>query len=80
MSFTSIQMLVSEIHRLLRDHVGEIRVAEYCEACMTQDTNRLLYVGHAVDMGSVGGDTVPTEPHKIMLLSTSCQFAHSLIR
>jgi hypothetical protein len=58
MSFTSIQMLVNEIHRLLRDHVGEIRVAEYCEACMTQDTNRLLYVGHAVDMGSVGDDTV----------------------
>jgi hypothetical protein len=71
---------MNKFRRLLLDHSGESRVGEHGEACMTRDTNRLLYVGHAVDMGSVGGDTVPTEPHKTMLLSTSWQFAHSLRR
>jgi hypothetical protein len=49
---------MNKFRRLLLDHSGESRGGEHCKACMTQDTNQLLYVGHAVDMGFVGDDTV----------------------
>jgi hypothetical protein len=51
-------MLVNEFHRLLRDHIGEIRVGEYCEACMTREASRLLYVGHAAYLRSMGDGIV----------------------
>jgi hypothetical protein len=52
-------MLMNKFYRLLLDHIGESRGGEHCEAYMIQNANFLLYVGYAVDMGSVGDDTVP---------------------
>jgi hypothetical protein len=51
-------MLVNSFHWFLLDHLGEFRAGEHCEAYMIRNANRLLYVGHAMDMGSVGDDTV----------------------
>jgi hypothetical protein len=45
--------------RLLLDHVvGEFRVGQHWEACMTRDANRLLYVGHAANVRPVGDGMV----------------------
>jgi hypothetical protein len=54
MTLTSKHMLVNEFHWLLCDHIGEVRVGEYHEVCMTRDTNRLLHVGHAAYLRPMG--------------------------
>jgi hypothetical protein len=51
-------MLVNSFHWFLLDYIGESRGGEHRKACMTREANCLLYVGHAVDMGSVGSGTV----------------------
>jgi hypothetical protein len=49
---------VDKFHRLLLDHIGEVRVGEHCEPCITREANRLLHVGHAAYLRAMGDGTM----------------------